>query len=199
MAVASSRASIGAGAQVTRRLLATGGDRLLLQRVLWTARGDPSAFEIEALIVYEIDRDDRVVAVVTSDPDDRQAADRELLERYLRSPDLALPPAAVEFIAANARDLARVRATLADDFVLDDHRSIGFGRIDGADAYVESLAAFFELSPDGFIGDLYEVAAAPHGRVSPASTSSTWRTSGWRARLEALSPAPRAQGERRQA
>ena len=43
--------------------------------------------------------------------------------------------------AWNAHDLGRLRALLPDDFYLDDRRRTGVGKIDGADAYVASLAA----------------------------------------------------------
>ncbi|MBX3023587.1 nuclear transport factor 2 family protein [bacterium] len=88
------------------------------------------------------------------------------MARYLRSDEHRMPAALVACVRAfAARDLAAVRATLPDDFALDDRRRIGFGRIEGADAYMASLAALLELSPDARISTRYGVVAAGHGRV----------------------------------
>ena len=69
----------------------------------------------------------RRVAVINFDPDDRRAASWELLERLAWR--VCWP---VEgFRAMRNHDLVRFRAALADDFVFDDHRRTGVGRIVG--------------------------------------------------------------------
>jgi hypothetical protein len=55
--------------------------------------------------------------------------------------------------------------------VVDDHRRTGVGRLEGADAWVESVTALYELSPDLHVDDLYHAAVAPHGRVSVSRMS----------------------------
>ena len=68
--------------------------------------------------------------------------------------------------AWNDHDLVRLRSLLPDDFYLDDHRRTGVGRVQGADAYVDSIAALYELSHDIRTDVLYGVAAAEHGLIS---------------------------------
>lgn len=70
--------------------------------------------------------------------------------------------------AWNAHDLARTRALLPDDFYLDDHRRTGVGRLDGADAYLASIAAMYQLSHDLKTETLYIVSVAAHGTVCVA-------------------------------
>ena len=50
--------------------------------------------------------------------------------------------------AHNARDWDRVRAILADDFKLIDHRPAGFGTIAGREEFIEFLKSGIELVPD---------------------------------------------------
>ena len=66
-------------------MLATAGDRLALEQILFTAAGDASAFEIEALSLSEVDAEGHIVAVIVFDPDDRRAASVEMFERWARS------------------------------------------------------------------------------------------------------------------
>jgi hypothetical protein len=68
--------------------------------------------------------------------------------------------------AMNAHDLEGVRGALPKDIVIDDHRRTGFGRLERAEAWIESIAAVYELSPDVRVDDLYDVAISPRGRVS---------------------------------
>jgi ketosteroid isomerase-like protein len=50
--------------------------------------------------------------------------------------------------AWNAHDGARLIARLGDDFVLEDHRLAGIGRIEGAAAYADANAVLWDLAPD---------------------------------------------------
>ena len=50
--------------------------------------------------------------------------------------------------AWNAHARAGVRAKLADDVVVDDYRRTGLGRIEGADAYMDSIAVLWDLAPN---------------------------------------------------
>jgi class 3 adenylate cyclase len=154
--------------RVARTVLATAGDRLVLERILWSGAGDAPPFQVETLVACEVDVEGRIVAAMAFDPDDRRAASAELFERYARS-DAGrwLPPHAIEFRRALFdRDLERIRAALPDDFVFDDHRRTGLGRLEGADRYVAGLAAQYELAPDTIFEPLYYVAAEAHGHLA---------------------------------
>jgi hypothetical protein len=61
-----------------------------------------------------------------------------------------------------------MRALLPAEFYLDDRRRTGVGRMEGADAYLRSLAALWELSGDLRSEALYTVASAEHGRLMMA-------------------------------
>ena len=63
---------------------------------------------------------------------------------------------------------------MPDDFFFHDHRRTGLGRLDGADAYVRSVAALHELAPDALVGlPLYFLADEPHGTLSIAHSFGT--------------------------
>jgi hypothetical protein len=152
-----------------RSLLATAGERLSLEQMLWTVRQGGHAAEIELLRVTEVDAGGGTVAIVIFDPDARAAASAELFERYVRLGADGMPASQMEFLRAIcARDLSRMRAALPDDYFVDDHRRLGLGRVEGADAYVASLAAAHGLSREMRIDELYQLAAAQHARLSVA-------------------------------
>ncbi len=160
--------------QVARTLLATAGDRLALSHNRFTRTQEVLLFEVETLAMHEIDAEGRLVAVVLFDPDDRAAAGAELFERYAASGADDAPPASLDLVRAwNAHDRERVRALLPDDFYLDDRRRTGVGRLDGADAYVASLDAMWDLSRDLRTETLYFDRIAAHGRLYVARWSGT--------------------------
>jgi len=143
-----------------RELLATSGQRLALERFRYRGGAGAGAFEGEFLRLVELDAQGRLRAVLHFDPDDRRAASAELLER-------ADPSPMREFRRIfNARDLERVRGALRGDFVFDDHRRTGLGRLEGAAAYVAALAALFAESPDAAAESLYELAADERGELA---------------------------------
>ena len=115
--------------------LATAGDRLALEHVRWTGGKNRVPFESENLSLTEVDAEGRIVAVISFDPDDRRGATVELLDRYARSDAAQCIPAAIfeALRAVNAHDLDRLRVALSDDFVLNDHRRTGLGRLDSAE------------------------------------------------------------------
>ena len=49
--------------------------------------------------------------------------------------------------AFNEKSAAKWRAAFAEDVVVEDHRLAGIGRIEGADAYTESVVALWRLAP----------------------------------------------------
>jgi hypothetical protein len=161
--------------RVTRVALATAGDRLVLERFRWAGGADETRFEVEAVAITEVDAQGRVVAHVLFDLEDRLAASREMLERFLRS-DAArvMPPESGEmFRALLDHDPRRCRAVLPDDFVLDDHRRTGLGRLEGADAYIAALSALFVEAPNVIVEPLYYLAVEPHGALAVAHTYGT--------------------------
>jgi len=156
------------GTQLSRTPLATAGDRLSLERLLWTGEHHGGAFETEALNLIEVNAEGRCVAVVTFDPHDRRAAARELLDRWARSDAARGLPALAVMRSVVDRDLDRVRAELPAGFVFHDHRRTGAGRLEGGDDYVAWLAALLELSPDAIIEPLYYVAVERHAFLAVA-------------------------------
>jgi class 3 adenylate cyclase len=137
--------------RLSSELLATRGERLALfrQRFEGSDRNvGPS--EAEWLWVLEMnDRGERVAAVMI-DPDDLDAAYAELDARYLAGE--AAPFRHVKVISAfkrafAARDWDAMASATAPDFVLVDHRPLGWGTLDGP-TYLESLKALAGLAPD---------------------------------------------------
>ncbi len=116
-------------------------------------------------MLVEVNTEDLVVAAILFDLDDRAAASTALFERYARSGAAEMPAAWFEFVRAwNDHDLGRLRTLLPGDYFFHDHRRTGIGRVEG-EAYIASLAALFELSPDVWLEPLYWVAGAAHDRV----------------------------------
>jgi hypothetical protein len=145
------------GGRASRNVLATSGDRLSLERVLWTADEAGAVSEVETLQITEVDTAGHVVAAIAFDPDDRRAASTELLARDPRSDAVQR--------ALGDHDLDRLRAALPDDFVMSDHRRTGLGQLGKLD-FVTSLAALFGLAPDVIVETLYTVAADQHANLS---------------------------------
>jgi ketosteroid isomerase-like protein len=164
------------GLHYERSLVATAGDRVCLERVLWTGGPAEGRVEIEYLYLAEVDADGRLVAGVMFDLDDQRAAQREALARLIAGDAVAavsLPPLSELIEASHDHDLARTRAVLADDFVLEDHRRTGVGRIVGVDAYLDSLDPAL-LGLVSIQTDLLSVCAIErHGAVGTARVFGT--------------------------
>jgi hypothetical protein len=160
-----------------RRLVATAGDRVCLERVLWTGGGPAGGrAEIEFLWLAEVDEGGRIAFAAVFDLDDSRAAHREALDRWIARDAAAatvLGPI-IEFgEALNDQDTARVRAVLADDVVAHDHRLVGQGEVVGADRYVATLAALRDLAPDIGLGPWFVLALERHGGVVVARSFGT--------------------------
>jgi hypothetical protein len=81
----------------------------------------------------------------------RAAAQREAWARWAKiEPEITDTLALVADAGDNfnAQDRERLRAILADDLVVEDRRRTRMGRIEGGDAYTDSLARFEEPSPE---------------------------------------------------
>jgi ketosteroid isomerase-like protein/tetratricopeptide (TPR) repeat protein len=180
MFVASAAVYVSNQERMRRTLLATAGDRLSLTRLRRSgATPDVAAWEMETLSLIELDAEGRIARVLAFDPDERRAASLEMFERYARSEAArSIPAATLEGIRAmNAHDLERLRAVLPRDFVLDDHRRTGLGRIEGG-AFIESLAAVFAESRGWTVETLHVLAAEPHGELAMARAFGTLASGG---------------------
>lgn len=172
MAIENARQTVGLGAWPERTLLATAGERLMLEHLIYRSRKNPDSFQIELLVLYEIDDSNRIVVANAFDADDEIAARDELGERYAAAGSDGMPAVFREFSrAVNAHDLAALKATLSGDYILDDHRRTGMGRIEGVDAHVAALEAVFQLTTDWRVDLLYYLNVGPQGGVSVTRTS----------------------------
>jgi ketosteroid isomerase-like protein len=158
------------------RLVATAGERVCLERVLWSAGPAEGRVEIEYLWLAEVDESGRLVSGVAFDPEDWRAAHREALGRWLArdAAAAAVMGPIVELVeGSNDHDRARMRAVLADDLVYHDHRLVGQGRVDGADAYLDTLPALWDLARDIQLEPRFVLAVERHGMVAVDRTFGT--------------------------
>ncbi len=149
--IASLRERVASGARAEARLMGTAGERVAITRMLWSGGPADGRFEIEYVGVVEVDEAGLLTASILFGADDTRAAQREAWARWAAIDPTAAPWVRIVGTAADgfdAHDGKRLRALFADDVVVDDHRRTGFGRIDGADAYLQSLAVLWELAPD---------------------------------------------------
>jgi ketosteroid isomerase-like protein len=164
---------------IERERIATARDRVALERVLWTGQGDASGVEREHLRLTEVDSEGCIRTSIRFDLDDRRASSVEMSERFLRGEGQRIPAAAREALDALLHhDFERLRAALPGDFVFHDHRRTGLGRLEGAAAFVESLAPLAEQAPDFCIETLYTVALGENGMLDVARVFGTLAASG---------------------
>jgi ketosteroid isomerase-like protein len=156
------------GVRSTATTLATAGDRLALQRFLYTGSEGAAPFEIENLQLTEVDAEGRLLAAIVFDLDARRAASDEMFVRFRRGEGAGHAlPSFIEFVLAmHAHDRERACALLPEDFVFDDHRRTGVGRLGNADDYVASLTALWDESPDVSTETLYYIDFAEHGALN---------------------------------
>jgi ketosteroid isomerase-like protein len=147
-------------------VLATRGERLALVRELIEGSdGSVGPSEVEYLFVLEMSDGGERIAGVTFDADDLDAAYAELDARYFAGEAApfghAKGPTTFKRRFA-ARDWDAMSSTLAPDYVLVDHRPLGWGTLDGP-TYLESLKVLADLAPDTrFRTDHHWVSARGH-------------------------------------
>ena len=136
-------------AQIIPTTVATRGTQLALSRARFSGRGNaPEGFVIETVHVIEIDADERIAALITFDPDDVDAAFKELDARYLAGEAAAHAHTwsliAQAFAALNRHELGDVPATKPDYHILDHrlHATIP------ADDLTALFRATWDLTPD---------------------------------------------------
>ncbi|MBI1818289.1 MAG: nuclear transport factor 2 family protein [Deltaproteobacteria bacterium] len=177
MMMSSVRERAEAGARQERiQLLGTAGSRVAIQRLLWAGGGTDHRFEMEHLVVQEIDEVGRLVATINFDLDDARAAQREAWARWAAiEPDLAATVGLISKLmdAFDAHDPAVFRTLCTDDLVYEDHRRTGIGRLDGSEAFVESLVALWNLAPLTRIEAGFWPACDRHGAVAVLRRSGT--------------------------
>jgi hypothetical protein len=138
------------GGLPTRELLGAIGDRIVIERVAWTGAAAEGGFEIEQVIVTEVDPDGRLRAIIRLDADDRRDAFTEAYARFASGEAAAAEAQACIFAFARSfvrQDWAAVRERLAPDLVFHDHRPLGLGAVP-RDQWIESLRVQAELAPD---------------------------------------------------
>src|SRR5262249_29348553 len=137
----------------TTQLLATRGHRLAL--VWWrieASDGDVGASELEFLVIHESDDQGDGVAAGALDPDDLDAAYAELDARSAagEAAPYARTWASLQRFAraAAARDWEQWASLVAPDFVLEDHRLLGWGTLHSRDEYMKYVRTLLDLRPD---------------------------------------------------
>jgi ketosteroid isomerase-like protein len=175
--IAALRERAGSGARVAHRLTGTAGDRVAVLRMLWSGGPADGRFEIEHIAMMEADESGLLTAAVIFGADDPRGAQREAWARWA-----AIEPAAAAVTTAigaqvdvfNAHDRFAYRAVFAEDLVVEDHRRAGMGRIDGADAYVQSLVALWELAPASRVdAGRFWPACDRHGAITDVRRTGT--------------------------
>ena len=133
-------------------------------------KGGPEGGEFEFLHrirLFVVDAAGKLGTVILFDLDDRKLAFVEALDRFAAgeaAEAAGVAPFAAFIRAFAAYDWEAARRMLASDFVLDDHRTLGLGRLD-RDQWITSLEAPAALGP-GLAADVRRVLAwNRHGLV----------------------------------
>ena len=134
-------------AKVTSTVIATRGKRLALIRGrFWNRDQSTEAFLSEVLAIVEINTDERIVAIVSFDPDDIDAAFAELDARYLAGEAAAharmWSVIADAFAAINRHEIPAA----TKDYVIVDHQ-LQHTAVE-ASGLTEYLNASWDLTPD---------------------------------------------------
>jgi hypothetical protein len=162
----------------SRERLATQGDRIVLDRVVWTGRGGGT--EVEYLRLSEVDAHGRLASSIVFDPEDRRAAFGEAFRRFLAGEAAGVPwPASLLALGAafGRRDWNAMRRALSDDIVIRDHRPLGLG-VTTAEEWIASLRAATDLAPDVSTETFRTLAWNRHGRVTMLRLIGTLRDGG---------------------
>jgi hypothetical protein len=151
-------------------LLATRGERLVLFRVRITGQtADSGPMLAEYLQIMEIDADGRQAEIVVFDLDDLEAAYAELDARY--DAGEAAPYARTWETARRLsgilsdRDWEQWPSVFTQDFILQDHRRLGWGTR-SSDEFLTQTRAMAELAPDFRLRGDHTLAINQRGMLS---------------------------------
>ena len=140
------------GVRVRRDLIGTVGERIAIERVLWTGRGpEGGEFEAEGIMLSGSTRTGgcgpRSISTSTiAAPRLPKRKRASWPGRRPRSADKR--PSRRLFRAYRQYDWVGQRASLADDLTFRDHRTLGLLGTLGGDEWVESLRIQADLAPD---------------------------------------------------
>jgi hypothetical protein len=168
------------GARVARELIGTVGERIALERILWSGGSAESPVEREHLRLSEVDAVGRLRASIRFDLDDRDAAFAEAQARFVAGEAAARggqAPLVALSLAMARHDWETLRGCLAPDAVVHDHRMLSLGEL-GPDEWVESLRVRVDLAPDVKPEWFRILAWNRHGRVSVARAFGMLRDGG---------------------
>ncbi|OBG40167.1 BTAD domain-containing putative transcriptional regulator [Mycobacterium sp. E3198] len=159
-AVLDARAQADLGVrEIASTVIATRGERLVLRR----ARYSGEAFHNELLSVFEIGRDDQVVARVVFDLDDFEAAIGELDARYLAG-EAAAQGNVLQSVMDTLEELNRHEpGPMLGRLTFADHRRVPFG---SAEHYGRAIEELWTLVPDARYWMKAIHALGAHGLVS---------------------------------
>src|SRR5262249_28758653 len=134
-------------------VLATRGELLALFRQRFEGSGgNVGPLDVEYLQLLESDeRGDRRVALVCFDADALDAAYAELDARFAAGEGARYPARELWSRLARAvaaRDWEGLASLFSPDFLIDDHRLIGWGTLRSGDEYVARVRALVDLRPD---------------------------------------------------
>jgi len=135
------------GARLSFTPIGYAGDHVAVTRLLVSGGPTDGRFEI-AYLVVESDQAGRLCASVNFEPDDERAAQREEWRRWAAiEPGIAGIIGMVDQLidAFNAQDAHAMRALGVDELHYRDERRTGAGVIEGADAAVASIEAYWKL------------------------------------------------------
>jgi class 3 adenylate cyclase/tetratricopeptide (TPR) repeat protein len=149
--------------------IATRGTRLALSRVLFEGDVEEGGGElaIDYLAVDEVDANGLSVDLVFFDPDDLDAAYAELDARF----GVEVGPVANwessrrMMRAVSARDWEGLRSIFAPDFVIEDHRQLGWGTVRSGDEYVARVRGLVDLRPDVVLRIEHFLASSDRGGI----------------------------------
>lgn len=146
-------------------LIGTFGDRVALDRVIWSGEPGGDAFEFERVRVLEADADGKMRAVIMFDPEDQLEASNEAMKRFAAAESAAPVRGLVAWgEAQRAKRWDDLRTICTPDFVAVDHRPLGvLGTLD-REQWAESLKAIAGLS-DGMTYTVNDVLAWNDGAI----------------------------------
>jgi ketosteroid isomerase-like protein len=165
------------GGTPTRERIGTAGERIVIERITWT-EAPTSRFELEHLVVVEVDAEGRFAASIKFDPDDRAAAFLEAELRFAAGEAGGARGLGLFGGAFVRRDWQAFRAAIAPDVTIRDHRVLGFFENVDSDRWVDSVRILPELAPDMSVESFRMLAWNAHGHVAATRVVGTMRDGG---------------------